>query len=65
MAIKLFSLRLRNFRGYVDTKICFDNDLNVIIGKNDVGKSTILEALEKYPNILLLNRFVKLILTKN
>lgn len=46
----LKSLKLRNFRGYTDVKVDFDNNMNVIIGKNDVGKSTILEALEIFFN---------------
>jgi predicted ATP-dependent endonuclease of OLD family len=50
MLIRLKSIRLRNFRGYVDSTIIFDENLNVIIGKNDVGKSTILEALEIFFN---------------
>lgn len=41
----LKKIRLINFRGYKDTEIKFSPNLNVIIGRNDVGKSTILEAL--------------------
>ena len=41
----LKTLKLHNFRGYKDALISFDDSLSVIIGKNDVGKSTILEAL--------------------
>ena len=44
------SLKLTNFRGYKDTiEINFDN-LTVFVGKNDVGKSTILEALDIFFN---------------
>lgn len=50
MKISLHSVRLKNFRGYVDTIITFDEQMNVIIGKNDVGKSTVLEALEIFFN---------------
>lgn len=39
-------LYIKNFRGYAEQTIELHKDLNVIIGKNDVGKSTILEALE-------------------
>ena len=59
MHIYLKSLRLKNFRGYVDSKIVFDDHMNVIIGRNDAGKSTILEALE----IFLNNNQVKMELT--
>ena len=43
-------LKLKNFRGYTNATIDFDSDMNVIIGRNDVGKSTILEALEIFFN---------------
>ena len=41
MTIK--QLYLRNFRGYSEIRIPFDDSFNVIIGRNDIGKSTILE----------------------
>ena len=44
MTIK--QLYLKNFRGYSEITIPFDDSFNMIIGKNDVGKSTVLEALE-------------------
>ncbi len=46
----LKKLKLRNFRGYVDLEIDFDDSINVIIGRNDIGKSTIIEALEIFFN---------------
>lgn len=47
--MKLKSLTLKNFRSYRDVKIDFDN-LTAFVGKNDVGKSTILEALDIFFN---------------
>jgi predicted ATP-dependent endonuclease of OLD family len=48
--MKIKSLRIQNFRGYKDeTCIQFD-DLTVLVGKNDVGKSTVLEALDVFFN---------------
>ncbi len=48
--MNLKSLTLKNFRAYeTETKIEFDQ-LTTIIGKNDIGKSTILEALEIFFN---------------
>ena len=44
MTIK--SLYLENFRAYKSVKVLFDENMNVIIGQNDIGKSTILEALD-------------------
>jgi len=42
----LKKLKLLNFRSYKTIEVEFDENLNVIIGKNDIGKSTILEALD-------------------
>lgn len=48
--MKLHSLKIENFRGYKDEiNITFD-DLTVFVGKNDIGKSTILEALDIFFN---------------
>lgn len=47
--MKLKKLRLKNFRGYFDTEFPIAN-LNVLIGQNDVGKSTILDALDIFFN---------------
>lgn len=48
--MKLISFSIQNFRGYEEkTTIQFD-DLNFFVGKNDVGKSTILEALDIFFN---------------
>lgn len=44
--MKIKTLILKNFRAYKDVKVNFDESMNVIIGQNDVGKSTILEALD-------------------
>ncbi|MEF3329672.1 ATP-binding protein [Oceanobacillus oncorhynchi] len=48
--MKLVKLHLKNFRGYQELEIRFNKKLNVLIGKNDVGKSTILEALNIFFN---------------
>jgi len=47
--MRLKTLKLKNFRGYVgDVEIPIDSDLTAFIGRNDVGKSTILDALAIY-----------------
>ncbi|MBO7461666.1 MAG: leucine-rich repeat protein, partial [Bacteroidales bacterium] len=48
--LKIKKLRLKNFRAFADEEVCFD-DFNCIIGKNDVGKSTIFAALEWFFNV--------------
>lgn len=48
--MKLKSIALKNFRGYYnETKIDIV-DLTVLVGKNDIGKSTVLEALDIFFN---------------
>jgi len=48
--MKIEKLILSNFRSYKgEISIDFD-DLNVFVGKNDIGKSTILEALDIFFN---------------
>ena len=48
--MKLKSVKLKNFRGYYgEVEIEFD-DLTAFVGKNDIGKSTILEALDIFFN---------------
>lgn len=47
--MKIKSVILKDFRSYKYIKIDF-NDLTVFVGKNDVGKSTILEALDLFFN---------------
>lgn len=48
--MKISKLELINFRGYNNVSVGFDKNFNVIIGKNDIGKSTILETLEIFFN---------------
>lgn len=48
--MKIKSLTLNNFRGYSgETTINFD-DLTAFVGRNDIGKSSILEALDIFFN---------------
>jgi len=42
--MNLNSVKIRNFRGYKDEVSIKIDDLTTIVGKNDSGKSTILEA---------------------
>ncbi len=44
--MKIVSFTLENFRGYKKQTTISFNDLTVLIGKNDIGKSTVLEALD-------------------
>ncbi len=44
--MKIRSVTIQNFRGYKRATKIELNDLTLIVGKNDVGKSTVLEALD-------------------
>ena len=48
--MKIEKLILSNFRSYKEQIIIHFDDLNVFVGKNDIGKSTILEALDIFFN---------------
>lgn len=49
--MQLKALKIENFRGYSgETLITFESDLTAFLGKNDAGKSTILDALEIFFN---------------
>ena len=48
--MKLKKLKIRNFRSYKNEVVIDFDDLTVFVGKNDIGKSTILEALDLFFN---------------
>lgn len=48
--MKLEKLTIKNYRCYKDETIFRVDDLNCLIGKNDAGKSTIIEALDAFFN---------------
>ena len=48
--MKIESVGIKNFRGYGEETRIYFSDLTVLVGKNDVGKSTILEALDIFLN---------------
>ena len=50
MQMKLEEVKLTNFRGYGRTESIRIGSLLALVGKNDVGKSTILEALDIFFN---------------
>ena len=48
--MKLSKFKLKNFRSYKDEIVINFDNLTAFVGKNDVGKSTILEALDIFFN---------------
>lgn len=49
--MKISSFRIRNFRGYRDSGVISFDGLTAFVGKNDAGKSTVLEALDIFFNV--------------
>ena len=43
--MKISQVKITNFRGYKDETIIDFGELTAFVGRNDVGKSTVLEAL--------------------
>lgn len=48
--MKIVTLRIKNFRGYRGETIVNFENLTAFVGKNDMGKSSILEALDVFFN---------------
>lgn len=48
--MRLKAIKLKNFRSYINEVTIQIDNLTAIVGKNDAGKSTILEALEIFFN---------------
>ena len=48
--MRLKTMAIKNFRGYSDEVVIQIDDLTTVIGKIDIGKSSILEALEIFFN---------------
>lgn len=48
--MRLKQFKIKNFRGYNDEVEISLDDLTVFVGKNDIGKSTVLEAMDIFFN---------------
>lgn len=44
--VRVKSIKLTNFKKFKDNHLEFNDDVNIFVGDNNAGKSTILEALE-------------------
>lgn len=44
--MKIEKIRIQNFKKFEDDTFEFNHDVNILVGSNDSGKSTILEAIE-------------------
>ena len=50
MFVKLKKVAIKNFRAYSERVEFSVDDITAIIGKNDIGKSSILDALDVFFN---------------
>ena len=57
--MKLKQLKLQNFRGYKDETVIDFDDLVVLIGKNDAGKSSLFDALVRLPTFSLKQNYTR------
>ncbi len=48
--MQLKRIKLKNFRAYDNFQLSISNGLQMFVGKNDIGKSTIFEALDVFFN---------------
>jgi putative ATP-dependent endonuclease of OLD family len=48
--VRVKSIKLTNFKKFKDEHLEFNDDVNIFVGDNNAGKSTILEALEMVLN---------------
>ena len=47
--IYIKSLHIENYKCYENVDVEFNNSTNIIVGNNEAGKSTILEAIKPFP----------------
>lgn len=50
--VRLDTFSVEGFRSLRDTDLCFEPDVTVLVGRNDVGKSSLLDALARYGEIV-------------
>ncbi|HFD32785.1 MAG TPA: ATP-dependent endonuclease, partial [Gammaproteobacteria bacterium] len=44
--MKLNKLKIKDFKQFRDQEFEFNDEINIIVGDNESGKSTLLEAIE-------------------
>lgn len=59
MMIYIRSLHIENYKCYENVDVEFNNSINIIVGNNEAGKSTIIEALNLCLSGLANGRYIK------
>lgn len=44
--MKINKITIKNFRGFTEKQFCFDERMNVVLGNNTTGKTTLLHAVQ-------------------
>ena len=57
--IYIKSLHIENYKCYENVDVEFNNSTNIIVGNNEAGKSTILEAINLCLSGLINGRYIK------
>lgn len=52
-------IKITNFKKYEAMDLCLSPDINILVGDNDAGKSTILEAIDLALSGLHRGRYIK------
>ena len=50
MSFKIVKIRLINFKRFIDYTVFPNDRVNILVGDNEVGKSSILEAIDLVAN---------------
>lgn len=50
--MKIFEIELKNFKSYFCTSINFDPKLNIILGENNLGKTSLFYSLKRMTNFI-------------
>ena len=60
--MKIDKFRVRNYRSILDSEfINLENDITILLRKNESGKTNILNSLEKFSYVFLFQYIIKII----
>ncbi|MCD4654317.1 AAA family ATPase, partial [bacterium] len=61
--MKIEKVKVKNFKQFQEQEFIFNDDMNIIVGDNETGKSTILEAIEICLNYKYRNKSLNMALS--
>lgn len=54
--MKITNIEIKNFRLFKDASLSLENDLTLLVGKNNSGKTSLIEILEKFLSVEKIDR---------